>query len=239
MLTSSFTAFGLGREKASSDIMARPPHNNKRGVFTWQIMVDMFVYGTIMGVCTLLTFVIIVYGPGGAILGQDCNRSYNDTCDVVFRARASVFVEIAWLILIAAWELKSIRRSMFSLDPARNNTGDKTANSFPFFRDVYGDRFLFYAVVIGALSVFPAVYIPVLHTAVSKHKGISWEWALSLGAVVVFVTGVEGWKFAKRQFGGFDSARGSKRMDGDDGEVGKSERPFELCEDDVGKSNSK
>ena len=34
MLTSSFPVFGLGREKASSDIMKRPPHDNKRGVFT-------------------------------------------------------------------------------------------------------------------------------------------------------------------------------------------------------------
>jgi P-type Na+/K+ transporter len=34
MLTSSFPAFGLGREKASSDIMQRPPHDTKKGVFT-------------------------------------------------------------------------------------------------------------------------------------------------------------------------------------------------------------
>lgn len=32
MLTSSFPAFGLRREKASSEIMSRPPHDNKRGV---------------------------------------------------------------------------------------------------------------------------------------------------------------------------------------------------------------
>ena len=202
MLTSSFPAFGLGKEKASSDIMRRPPHDNKRGVFTTQVIVDMIVYGIIMGACTLLTFVIIVYGPGDGNLGKDCNRTSNETCDVVFRARAAVFAELTWLILVAAWEFKSLRRSMFRLDPA---TAEHSA--FPFFKDIYANRFLFWAVVIGALSVFPAVYIPGLNTAVFKHKGITWEWGLSFGAVVIFVLGVEAWKAIKRSFGWFDDSQ--------------------------------
>ena len=198
MLTSSFPAFGLGRERASSDIMRRPPHDNKRGVFTPQIIVDMLVYGTIMGACTLLTFVIVVYGAGNGELGFDCNRDYNDRCDVVFRARATVFAELTWLILISAWEFKSLRRSLFNLDPL--NSQD---SRFPFFKDIYSNRFLFWSVVIGAVSVFPAVYIPGLNTKVFKHKGITWEWALSLGAVVVFVAGTETWKAIKRRWGLF------------------------------------
>jgi potassium/sodium efflux P-type ATPase len=198
MLTSSFPAFGLGREKASSDIMCRPPHNMKWGVFTPQIIVDMVVYGIIMGTCTLLTFVIIIYGVYEGRLGEDCNRTYNtfsyeSSCDPVFRARAAVFAELTWLILISAWEFKSIRRSMFRLDPA-------SESRFPFFKDVYENRFLFWAVVICAFSVFPAVYIPVLNTKVFKHVGITWEWALSGGAVFVFVLGVEAWKGIKRHW---------------------------------------
>ncbi|KAI4167725.1 MAG: hypothetical protein LQ346_009072 [Caloplaca aetnensis] len=198
MLTSSFPAFGLGRERAAGDIMRRPPHDAKRGVFSWQVIVDMTVYGLIMGTCTLLTFVIIVYGPGRGELGNDCNRAYSDACDVVFRARAAVFAELTWLILVSAWEFKSLRRSMFALDP--DTSKDR---AFPFFKDIYNNRFLFYAVVIGALSVFPAVYIPGLNTAVFKHKGIGWEWALSVGAIAVFVAGVEAWKACKRRFGWF------------------------------------
>ena len=202
MLTSSFPAFGLGREKASSEIMGRPLHDNKKGIFTWQIIVDMIVYGMIMGVCTLLTFVIIVYGPGDGRLGQDCNRTYSESYDVVFRARASVFAELTWLILVSAWEFKSLRRSMFSLDPVTAE-----GSMFPFFKDIYANGFLFWSVVIGALSVFPAVYIPGLNTAVFKHKGISWEWALSVGAVAVFVLGVEAWKAIKRRFGLLDDTK--------------------------------
>lgn len=43
MVTSGFPAFGLGREKASCNIMLRPPHDNKKGVFTWQAIADMIV----------------------------------------------------------------------------------------------------------------------------------------------------------------------------------------------------
>lgn len=171
MVTSGFPAFGLGKEKAAYNIMNRKPHDNKKGVFTWQIIVDMIVYGILMGVLTLITFIIIVYGPGDGRLGHDCNRSYNnnsyaESCDVVFRARAAVFAELTWLILVAAWEIKSIRRSMFRLNPLSENT-------FPFFRDIYENRFLFWAVVIGATVVFPCIYIPGLNTAVFKHKGQS------------------------------------------------------------------
>ena len=203
MLTSSFPAFGLGREKASSEIMRRPPHSIKYGVFTPQIIVDMLVYGILMGTCTLLTFVIIIYGVYDGRLGIDCNRTYQtdtylSSCEPVFRARATVFAELTWLILASAWEFKSIRRSLFHLEPS-------TLSRFPFFKDVYENRFLFWAVVIGALSVFPAVYIPGLNTKVFKHVGITWEWGLACGAVVVFVLGVEAWKAVKRATGWFIS----------------------------------
>jgi P-type Na+/K+ transporter len=197
MLTSSFPAFGLGKEKAASDTMRRPPHDNKKGVFTWQIITDMLVYGIVMGACTLMTFVFIVYGPGQDGLGDDCNKGYNASCDVVFRARAAVFAELTWMILISAWEFKSLRRSMFALDP------DNTTSKFPFFKDVYANRFLFWSVVIGALSVFPAVYIPGLNMAVFKHRGISWEWAVAIICVIIYVMGIETWKLMKKITGWF------------------------------------
>lgn len=196
MLTSSFPAFGLGREKASPDVMERPPHDNKKGVFTWELITDMLVYGTIQGTCCLMTFVFIVYGPGLDGLGHDCNHSYNSSCDTVFRARAAVFAELTWLILISAWEFKAMRRSMFRINP-------HDTSSFPFFKDIWENQFLFWSVVIGAASVFPAVYIPGLNTSVFKHKGISWEWAVCVVCVFVFVSGMEAWKYVKRATGWF------------------------------------
>ncbi|KAI5290801.1 Na+ ATPase [Ascosphaera aggregata] len=207
MLTSSFPAFGLGREKASTTIMRRKPHDSKTGIFTWQIIIDMLIYGAIMGGCCLATFVVVIYGKGNGRndLGDDCNRTNNDSCRVVFRARAALFAELTWLILISAWEFKSLRNSMFNLDPTRDRSNDFLA-SFPFFHDIYENRFLFWAVVVGGLSVFPAIYIPGLNTKVFRHRGIGWEWGLVFAAMIIFIVGVETWKYVKRRTGWFDDA---------------------------------
>jgi P-type Na+/K+ transporter len=194
MLTSSFPAFGLGREQASPTIMRRLPHDRKRGVFTNQILIDMLVYGLLMGILTLMTFVIVVYGANSGNLGNDCNRAFSEDCVPVFRARACVFAELTWLILISAWEFKDLRRSMFRLNP-------DSKSMFPFFKDVWENKFLFWAVVLGGVSVFPVVYIPVVNTEVFKHTAISWEWAIVVAALFLFVAGVELWKMAKRVFG--------------------------------------
>ncbi|KAH6635616.1 hypothetical protein B0J18DRAFT_419269 [Chaetomium sp. MPI-SDFR-AT-0129] len=193
MVTSSFPAFGLGREKASAQVMRKPPHDKRRGVFTNQILVDMMVYGLLMGTCTLMTFVIVVYGRYGGALGHDCNRVYSDSCIPVFRARAAVFAELTWLILLSAWEFKDIRRSMFRLNP-------EDPSRFPLFKDLYNNRFLFWAVAIGLVSVFPTVYIPYLNHDVFKHTAISWEWGVVVGMTVVYVLGIEAWKYVKRRF---------------------------------------
>ncbi|EAQ88307.1 hypothetical protein CHGG_04926 [Chaetomium globosum CBS 148.51] len=191
MVTSSFPAFGLGREKASAEVMRKPPHDKRRGVFTNQILADMMVYGLLMGTCTLMTFVIVVYGMYDGALGHDCNRVFSDSCIPVFRARAAVFAELTWLILLSAWEFKDIRRSMFRLNP-------EDTSRFPLFKDLYNNRFLFWAVAIGLVSVFPTVYIPYLNRDVFKHTAISWEWGVVIGMTVVYVLGIEAWKYTKR-----------------------------------------
>ncbi|KAI0536480.1 ATPase [Xylaria digitata] len=193
LVTSSFPAFGLGREAASREVMRKPPHDKKSGVFTKQVLVDMVVYGILMGSLTLATFIIIVYGANDGQLGENCNKEWGPTCGPVFRARAAVFAELTWLILFSAWEFKDIRRSMFRLNP------DSTS-CFPLFKDLYENKFLFWAVTIGAISVFPVVYIPVLNTRVFKHTNISWEWALAIGSLILFIAGMELWKLTKRTF---------------------------------------
>src|SRR5205814_522580 len=90
----------------------------------------------------------------------------------------------------------------FNLNPFSDRSSERTP-SFPFFHDVWDNQFLFWAVVVGALSVFPPIYIPGLNTKVFKHRGISWEWGLAFGSVIVFVLVVEAWKLAKRYTGWF------------------------------------
>lgn len=198
MLTSSFPAFGLGREKATPDVMERPPHDNRKGVFTWELITDMMVYGTIQGTCCLMTFVLIVYGPGPDGLGLNCNKEDNDSCNVVFRARAAVFAELTWLILISAWELKAMRRSMFRINPHETHP-------FPVFKDLWANQFLFWSVVIAGASVFLAIYVPGLSNKALKHSGIGWEWIPVIVGLLIFVAGMELWKLIKRTFHLFEA----------------------------------
>ncbi|KAF4337669.1 Ca2+-transporting ATPase [Fusarium beomiforme] len=213
MATSSFPAFGLGREQAAQDIMRKPPQDKKRGVFTNQIIIDMIVYGIIMGACTMCTFVIIIYGANGGNLGFECNQRYSDACIPVFKARAATFAELTWLILISAWEFKSLRRSVFRLNPDDDS-------KFPVFKDIYSNRFLFWSVIVGGLSVFPVVYIPVINHKFFKHTGITWEWALAVGFTVVFVAGIELWKMTKRHFHLLEDAPVRRGVWGQGGEDG-------------------
>ncbi|KAK9460319.1 uncharacterized protein V1516DRAFT_676306 [Lipomyces oligophaga] len=192
MITSPGPAFGLSLEPANRLIMRRVPHDTKKGIFTWEIVVDTFVYGTIMGATCLATFIIVVYGHGKGDLGDECNKRLGDSCGVVFRARAAVFAQLTWLILVLALEIKDIRRSMFNLF-------DRSGSRMPVFRDLYSNKFLFYSVFIGFLSVFPAIHIPKLNTSVFKMKSITWEWSLPVAFLALFVGAVELWKCLKRR----------------------------------------
>ncbi|KAK9386497.1 hypothetical protein V1515DRAFT_639667 [Lipomyces mesembrius] len=189
MITSPGLAFGLSLEPASHDIMKQPPRDSKKGIFSWAIVADNIVYGCIMqrltilqGACCLMSFTVIVYGHANGELGENCNSGYNDSCDIVFRVRAAMFAQLTWLILISALKFKNFRRSMFRL-----NVDDKSV--FPFFKDMYSNKFLLFSVVIGAFSVFPVIHIPKLNTDVFKMKAITWEWSLLAVVMVIFVFG--------------------------------------------------
>ncbi|KAK9456948.1 hypothetical protein V1511DRAFT_495743 [Dipodascopsis uninucleata] len=196
MITSPGPAFGLSLEPASDDIMERPPHDTKKGVFPWEIILDTMIYGFLMGACLLMSFTIIVYGHGDGNLGYECNSNYNDSCHLVFKARAAMFSQLTWLILISAWEFKSIRRSMFRLSKS-------SEHKFPFFRDMYANKFLFYSVLLAAVSVFPVMYIPGLNDKVFKMKPITWEWSLLAAVMIIYVCGIELWKMMKRKMDWF------------------------------------
>ncbi|KAK9265144.1 hypothetical protein V1519DRAFT_435247 [Lipomyces tetrasporus] len=195
MITSSFLAMGLGMEEAQPDIMLRPPHDLKVGVFTWEVITDKMIYGTTMGILCLASFVIVIFGGNRGDLGTDCNHGYNETCEPVFHARAVSFAVLSFLLLLTAWEVKHFGRSLFNLDPLRHH------GPFSVFPALYYNKFLFWAVVGGFLGTFPVIYIPVVNKDVFKHLGLSWEWGVVAGACVIYLLVVETWKAIKRRIG--------------------------------------
>ncbi|RDB26013.1 Calcium-transporting ATPase 3 [Hypsizygus marmoreus] len=188
MLTSSPPAFGLGLEEAPLDLMKKPPHSVKDGVFSWPVIIDCFSYGIVMGGTSLLSFVIVVYGVGDGTLAQRCNHSLEAGCDSVFRARSTTFATLIFQILLYALELKSLDRSMFAITPGR-----------PFYRDFWANKVLLWAVAGGMISVVLPIYIPSFNTRVFYQKGISWEWGIVFGMSFIFVAWCEIWKLFCRK----------------------------------------
>ncbi|KMK62314.1 potassium/sodium P-type ATPase, putative [Aspergillus fumigatus Z5] len=197
LVTSSFLALGLGLEEGQPDLMYRPPHDLKVGVFTKELITDKMIYGTFMGSLCLVAFVCVIYGAGAGIsdLGEDCNNGWNETCNVVFRARATTYASLTFLLLITAWEVKHFSRSLFNLDP------DKYPGKLSVVQSIWRNRFLFWAVIAGFVVAFPVIYLPAVNRLVFKHQGIGWEWGIVFGCVAVYLALVESWKAIKRAYG--------------------------------------
>lgn len=197
LVTSSFLAVGLGLEEAQPDIMYRPPHDLRIGVFTRELIVDKMIYGTFMGTLCLVSFVCVIYaaGSGTSSLGDGCNQEYNPSCDAVFRARATTYATLTFLLLVTAWEVKHFSRSLFNMDPIRN------PRTFSVFPTLWKNRFLFWAVMAGFVVAFPVIYLPVVNQLVFKHHAITWEWGVVLGCTCVYLLCVESWKAVKRSLG--------------------------------------
>lgn len=192
MITSAFPAMGLGVEQGTADLMDQPPVDPKYGVFSPEVIIDMLVYGFWLGVICVVAFVGIVYGDGDGALGLGCNRDWNGTCHFVFRARSTCFIIMTWCLLVLAWEVIDMRRSLFAMTPETDTPYTQV------FRDLWRNQFLFWSVVLGFFTCIPLIYIPVINRTVFKHGPISWEWGVCVAGLIVFVFGVEAWKWVKR-----------------------------------------
>jgi P-type Na+/K+ transporter len=194
MITSGMPDMGLGMEVASPDILTRPPQSLKRGVFTLEVLVDMLAYGLWMAALCLAAFSLVMFGFGDGDLGTGCNDSYSNRCDTVFRARATTFVCLTWFALFLAWEMVDMRRSFFRMQPGSKNYFTQWTH------DVWRNKFLFWAIMAGFITIFPTLYIPVINHDVFKHTGISWEWGIVFVEATLFFLGIEAWKWGKRVF---------------------------------------
>ncbi|KAF9199271.1 Na+ ATPase [Haplosporangium sp. Z 27] len=184
MITSSPPAMGLGLESASESNMREPPRSAKQGLFSFEVIMDTFIYGLSMGALSFSAFCIVLFGYNNGNLGSSCNKEYSDACEGVFRARATAYASLTLLILAHAINCRSIRSSGWSLKNL------KTLRT---------NKMLWLSQVAGVLLVFPCIYIPGVNHNVFKHTNISYEWGYVVIALVLFILFSELYKFIKRK----------------------------------------
>ena len=224
MITSGAPDMGLGMEVAAPDIMDRPPQSvrtypsrklrhskanrsQKQGIFTWEIIVDMLVYGVWMAALCLTAFSLVLYVWGDGNLARGCNANYSPECDTVFRARATTFVCMTWFALFLAWEMINMRRSFFRMQPGSKKYFTQ------WMHDIWRNKFLFCGVMLGFVTTFPVLYIPVINDVVFMHTGISWEWGVVVVEAILFFAGVELWKWCKRIYFRRESVQNRNKVD--------------------------
>ncbi|KAG0270850.1 Na+ ATPase, partial [Linnemannia exigua] len=183
MITSSPPAMGLGLEPPSESNMREPPRSAKQGLFSFEVIMDTFIYGLAMGILSFVNFVIVVIAMNNGEFGSECNAHYSPICEGVFRARATAYATLTFLILAHAVNCRSLRErgwTYSNLSTLRHN------------------KMLWVSIVVGALLVFPVIYIPGVNHNVFKHGSLGSEWGLVAAALVLFIAFAEIYKLIKR-----------------------------------------
>ncbi|KAJ2441781.1 hypothetical protein GGF42_007178, partial [Coemansia sp. RSA 2424] len=110
---------------------------------------------------------------------------YTDACDLVFRARGTVFATLTIGILLHAYNCRRIRGPMWN---------------WHMIKRFHENKFLLAGFISGTILCLLCMYVPGLNTKVLKMKGISWEWGVVLITLLVFIIISEIYKFGKRRF---------------------------------------
>ncbi|KAJ2803200.1 hypothetical protein H4R20_002985 [Coemansia guatemalensis] len=184
LLTGTPPAMALGVEKAWPTIMDEPPRSPTSGLFTWEVQGDIAFFGFTIGLLSIANFWLVMNGFGDGNMGEACNREYSDSCDLVFRARGTVFATLTLAILLHAYNCRRLRGPMWNWNMLKR---------------FHENKFLLAGVVAGTILCIICIYVPGLNTAVLKMKGISWEWGIVLITLLIFLIISELYKFAKRK----------------------------------------
>ncbi|KAJ1723130.1 hypothetical protein LPJ53_002494 [Coemansia erecta] len=184
LITGSPPAMALGVEKAWSTIMDEPPRPSNSGLFTWEVQGDIVFYGFTIGLLSIADFWLVINGFGNGDMAQHCNKEYTEACDLVYRARGTVFATLTLGILLHAYNCRRLRGPMWN---------------WRMLKRIMDNKFLFGGFVSGTIICLLCMYVPGLNDKVLKMTGISWEWGIVLITLLVFLIISEVYKFAKRK----------------------------------------
>ncbi|KAG8805027.1 hypothetical protein FRC17_005769, partial [Serendipita sp. 399] len=178
-------AFALGVEPTARDVMDIGP-GAYQSIFTPSWYMDTIGYGILMGAQAVANFVIVQYGTGRGIadISVRCNDhlvGHTPECEVVYRSRGTAFATLQLLLMLHAITCKNLKKSVFHM-----NLLDNTL--------------LLWSAGCLALVTFPILYIPAINDRVFQLSGLTWQWGLVVGQLVLYLVIVELYKLSKRAY---------------------------------------
>src|SRR5690606_3855772 len=115
-ITDTPSCIVLGVEPASPDVMKVPPRKKKEGVFTPEIIVDVLIYGSIVGALSLLNFALVLFVFKGGDLSKSIDPfSGQEIVVSVYQARATAFCTISICMLFHGFNCMHHRLSAFQV----------------------------------------------------------------------------------------------------------------------------
>ena len=183
VITSSPPAMGLDLEPPSESNMRESPRSAKQGLFSFEVIMDTFIYSLAMGILSFVNFVIVVVTMNNNNFGSECNAHYSHVCEAVFNACATAYATLTFLILTHAINYRSFRErgwTYTNLSTLKHN------------------KMLWVSIIVSSLPVFSVIYIPGVNHNVFKHSSLSYEWGLVACAFVLFIAFAEIYKLIKR-----------------------------------------
>lgn len=145
LITSAPPAMALGLEHVHPDQMLVPPRTEKQSLFRYRNIIDILYYGVMMGLICLCNYVVVIYGYGDGNLGDNCNKEYNDTCELVYRARGALFVTMTVLLLLHAQTCRDL------VNPTWTWRGITQKQNY----------YMYYSWLFGFAIMFIVLYVPV------------------------------------------------------------------------------
>jgi len=182
LLTSSPVAMALGVELAGKEIMKQYPRNH--GVFHFELILDTFFYGLVLGVIALVSYIlhVILVSQEEFTNFTSCNSEISDECYPIFVARGTAFYFLSLALLVHGFVCRHTRRSLLK----NKMTWD-------------GSKWLVFAVLLATVLIVPTAYIPFLNTNVFKQAPIDgFGWLFTVVGIIIFLIITEIYKFVKR-----------------------------------------
>ncbi|ORX89631.1 potassium/sodium eff [Basidiobolus meristosporus CBS 931.73] len=174
----------LGVQEPSKTIMNEHPRSPKKSIFSFEIILDTFVYGVALGVFFVAAFSIVLVGKGDGVQALNCNSEYSAGCETLYRARSTVLVILILLLNMQAINNRSFRDAEWSLSGLK-----KTLKS----------KVLLWTFAIDLILLIVFIYVPQVNTVGFKQYNIDWEWGLIAASIVLYIGFSELYKYAKRK----------------------------------------